>query len=114
MKRVQEITANQIRDDLPDFGPGDNVEVHVRVVEGDKERKQVFSGTVLQRRGSGISETFTIRKISAGVGVERIFPVNSPMIAKIKKKYSTKTRRAKLFYLRKLRGKAARLKREYV
>ena len=114
MKRIQELTANQIRDDLPDFGPGDNVEVQVRVVEGDKERIQVFSGTILQRRGGGISETFTIRKISAGVGVERIFPVNSPMIAKIKKKYPTKTRRAKLFYLRKLRGKAARLKREYV
>ena len=114
MERIQELAASQVRDDLPEFGPGDNIEVHVRVIEGDKERKQVFSGTVLQRRGCGISETFTIRKISAGVGVERIFPVNSPMIAKIKKNYPTKTRRAKLFYLRKLRGKAARLRREYV
>ena len=113
MKRIEEITENQIRNDLPDFGIGDNIEVHVRVIEGDKERTQVFSGTVIQRRGSGISETFTVRKISAGVGVERIFPVNSAMIAKIKKKYSSKTRRAKLFYLRKLRGKAARLKRDY-
>ena len=110
---IEKLTKDRIRDDLPDFGPGDNIDVHVRVIEGDKERIQVFSGTVLQRRGSGISETFTIRKISTGIGVEKIFPVNSPMIATIKKNHSTKVRRAKLFYLRKLRGKAARLKREY-
>ena len=113
MNTIEELTKSQIRDDLPDFGPGDNIEVYVRVVEGDKERTQIFSGTVIQRRGSGISETFTVRKISAGIGVERIFPVNSPMIAKIKKNYSSKVRRAKLFYLRQLRGKASRLKREY-
>ena len=113
MNTINELTKSQIRDDLPDFGPGDNIEVYVRVVEGDKERTQIFSGTVIQRRGSGISETFTVRKISAGIGVERIFPVNSPMIAKIKKNYSSKVRRAKLFYLRQLRGKASRLKREY-
>ena len=113
MKVIEPLTKSQIRTDLPDFGPGDNIDVHVRVIEGDKERIQVFSGIVLQRRGSGVSETFTVRKISAGIGVERVFPVNSPMIAKIKKNHSSKTRRAKLFYLRKLRGKAARLKRVY-
>jgi len=113
MNTINELTKSQIRDDLPDFGPGDNIDVYVRVIEGDKERTQIFSGTVIQRRGSGISETFTVRKISAGIGVERIFPANSPMIAKIKKNYSSKVRRAKLFYLRQLRGKASRLKREY-
>ncbi|MCE5252366.1 50S ribosomal protein L19 [bacterium] len=113
MKQIEDAVKNQVRTDLPDFGTGDNIDVHVRVVEGDKERIQVFSGTVIQRRGAGVSETFTIRKISAGVGVERIFPINSPMIASIKKNHSTKIRRSKLFYLRKLHGKAARLKREY-
>jgi large subunit ribosomal protein L19 len=87
--------------------------VHVRVIEGDKERIQIFTGTVIQRRGMGASETFTVRKVSAGIGVERIFPLNSPMIATIKKNHSTKVRRSKLFYLRKLSGKAARLKRDY-
>ena len=113
MKQIDDLVKSQIRSDLPDFGPGDNIDVHVRVIEGDKERTQIFSGTVIQRRGAGISETFTVRKISAGVGVERIFPVNSPMISAIKKNHSSKTRRAKLFYLRKLRGKSARLKRVY-
>lgn len=113
MSALEMLNKNQLRDDIPEFGPGDNVDIHVRVIEGDKERIQVFSGTVIQRRGSGISGTFTVRKISAGVGVERIFPVHSPMIAKIKKNYSNKVRRAKLYYLRKLRGKASRLKREY-
>ena len=113
MKLIDNAVKSQIRNDLPAFGTGDNIDVHVRVVEGDKERIQVFSGTVIQRRGSGVSATFTVRKISAGIGVERIFPVNSPMIANIIKNHSTKIRRSKLFYLRKLRGKAARLKREY-
>ncbi len=114
MKQMEEAVKNQVRNDLPDFEVGDNIDVFVRVVEGDKERIQVFSGTVIQRRGSGISETFTIRKISYGVGVERIFPLHSPMISTIKKNHSTKVRRAKLFYLRDLRGKAARLKRDYI
>lgn len=114
MKLIDEITKTQVRTDLPDFNTGDNIEVHVRVIEGDKERTQIFSGTVIQRRGSGISETFTIRKISAGIGVERVFPVNSPMISTIKKNYTSKVRRAKLFYLRQRRGKAARLKRDYL
>lgn len=114
MKIIEEITSSQMKSDIPDFSTGDNVEVFVRVIEGDKERTQIFAGTVIQRRGHGISATFTVRKISAGVGVERIFPLNSPMIAKIVKKYTNKTRRAKLFYLRDLRGKAARLRREYI
>ncbi|MBN1291520.1 MAG: 50S ribosomal protein L19 [Candidatus Latescibacteria bacterium] len=113
MKLIDEGVKSQLRTDLPEFGTGDNIDVSVRVVEGDKERVQVFSGTVIQRRGSGASETFTVRKISAGIGVERIFPINSPMIAAIKKNHTSKIRRSKLFYLRKLRGKAARLKRDY-
>ncbi|MFC1541513.1 50S ribosomal protein L19 [Candidatus Latescibacterota bacterium] len=113
MHKIDEITKSQIRNDIPEFSTGDNIDVHVRVVEGDKERTQIFSGTVIQRRGNGISETFTVRKISSGIGVERIFPLNSPMISEIKKNYSNKVRRSKLYYLRKLRGKASRLKREY-
>ena len=113
MKAIDDAMKSQIRNDLPEFKTGDSIDVHVRVVEGDKERIQVFSGTVLQLRGSGISKTFTVRKISSGIGVEKIFPINSPMISTIKKNHSTKIRRAKLFYLRKLRGKAARLKRDY-
>ena len=113
MRAVEEVSKTQIRDDLPEFKTGDNIDVHVRVVEGEKERIQIFSGTVIQRRGSSVSETFTVRKISAGIGVERIFPKNSPMIASIKINHSNKVRRAKLFYLRSLRGKAARLKRDY-
>jgi len=113
MKTINDLTQSQFKADVPVFGTGDSIDVHVRVIEGDKERIQVFSGTVIQRKGTGLSATFTVRKISAGVGVERIFPLHSPMIAQIKKNHSTQTRRAKLFYLRKLRGKAARLKRDY-
>ncbi|HDY86742.1 MAG TPA: 50S ribosomal protein L19 [bacterium] len=113
MATIEALTKNQTKDNIPDFRTGDNVDVHVRVIEGDKERIQVFTGTVIQRKGSGNSETFTVRKISAGIGVERIFPVSSPMISKIKKNFSAKVRRSKIFYLRKLRGKASRLKREY-
>ncbi|MFC1490431.1 50S ribosomal protein L19 [Candidatus Latescibacterota bacterium] len=113
MHKIDEVTKSQIRDDLPEFSVGDNIDVHVRVVEGEKERTQIFSGTLIQRRGSGISESFTVRKISSGVGVERIFPLNSPMISKIIMNFSNKVRRAKLYYLRKLRGKASRLKRNY-
>ena len=110
MATIEALSSIQTRTDIPDFGPGDNINVHVRVVEGEKERVQVFTGTVIQRRGNGNSATFTVRKISAGVGVERIFPVNSPMIAKIEKNHSSKIRRAKIYYLRKLTGKAARVK----
>jgi large subunit ribosomal protein L19 len=113
MDRISELTKHMVRKNIPIFNPGDDVDVLVRVIEGDKERVQVFTGTVIQRRGSGLSETFTVRKMSSGIGVERIFPLNSPMIADIKVNHATKIRRSKLFYLRKLRGKAGRLKREY-
>lgn len=107
---IQEITKEQLRSDLPTFKPGDTVKVHVKVVEGTRERVQVFEGVVIKRRGGGVSETFTVRKISYGVGVERTFPVNTPKIAKLEVVRRGKVRRAKLYYLRNLRGKAARIK----
>lgn len=110
---IREITKDQLRTDVPSFRPGDTVRVHVKVKEGQRERIQIFEGVVIQRRGGGISETFTVRKISNGVGVERIFPLNSPVIAKIEVVRRGKVRRAKLFYLRKLRGKAARIKERH-
>ncbi len=99
-----------LRDDIPDFGPGDTLKVHVRVVEGNRERVQLFQGTVLRRQGSGIRETFTVRKISFGVGVERTFPVHSPILQRIERVTQGDVRRAKLYYLRDLRGRAARIK----
>ena len=110
MDPIQALTADQIRTDIPEFGAGDNVDVHYRVIEGDKERIQVFKGLCIQRRGNGLNETFTVRKISSGVGVERIFPLHSPRIAKIERTRRGKVRRAKIFYIRKLRGKSARIK----
>lgn len=107
---IDEITKEQLRTDLPAFRPGDTVRVHVKVIEGSRERIQVFEGVVIKRRGGGISETFTVRKISYGVGVERTFPVHSPKIAKLEVVRRGKVRRAKLYYLRNLRGKAARIK----
>ena len=107
---ISEITKEQLRTDLPDFRPGDTVKVHVKVVEGTRERIQLFEGVVIKRRGGGISETFTVRKISYGVGVERTFPVHTPKIAKLEVVRKGKVRRAKLYYLRNLRGKAARIK----
>ncbi|OUM96385.1 MAG: 50S ribosomal protein L19 [Thermobacillus sp. ZCTH02-B1] len=107
---VREITQEQLRKDIPDFRPGDTLRVHVKVIEGSRERIQVFEGVVIKRRGSGISETFTVRKISYGVGVERTFPLHSPRIDKIEVVRRGKVRRAKLYYLRDLRGKAARIK----
>ncbi len=107
---ITEITKEQLRSDLPTFRPGDTVRVHVKVVEGTRERIQVFEGVVIKRRGGGISETFTVRKISYGVGVERTFPVHTPKIAKLEVIRRGKVRRAKLYYLRNLRGKAARIK----
>jgi len=109
MNKVDAISAAQMKDDVPEFHSGDTLDVHVKVIEGDKERIQVFQGVVINRRGAGVSETFTIRKISNGVGVERIFPVHSPNIAKIVRLREGKVRRAKLYYLRNLRGKAARI-----
>jgi large subunit ribosomal protein L19 len=98
------------RTDVPDFRPGDTVRVHVRIVEGDKERVQVFEGVVLQRRNAGASSSFVVRKVSYGVGVERIFPLHSPAIAKIELKARGRVRRARLTYLRDLSGKAARIR----
>ena len=107
---ISEITKEQLRSDLPTFRPGDTVRVHVKVVEGTRERIQMYEGVVIKRRGGGISETFTVRKISSGVGVERTFPVHTPKIAKLEVTRRGKVRRAKLYYLRSLRGKAARIK----
>ena len=107
---VNEITARQLKNDVPDFSSGDTVKVYVRIIENNKERIQVFQGVVMQRRGSGVSETFTVRKISSGVGVERTFPVNSPAIAKIELVKRGKVRRSRITYLRKRSGKAARIK----
>jgi large subunit ribosomal protein L19 len=109
-KLIEEITKDQLRNDHPDFRPGDTVKVHVKVVEGTRERIQVFEGVVIKRQNGGISETFTVRKISYGVGVERTFPVHSPRIDKIEVTRRGIVRRAKLYYLRNLRGKAARIK----
>ena len=108
-KLIDEITQEQLRSDIPDFRPGDTVRVHAKVVEGDRERIQLFDGVVIQRRGAGISETYTVRKMSRGVGVERTFPVHTPRVAKIEVLRQGKVRRAKLFYLRDLHGKAARI-----
>ena len=102
--------ASGLRTDLPDFAPGDTVSVHVRVREGGKERIQIFRGDVIQRRGSGLSSTVTVRKLSSGVGIERVFPLHSPSIAKFEVVRHGKVRRAKLYYLRGLTGKAARIR----
>lgn len=110
MNIVQAITQEQLRQDLPSFRPGDTLKVHVKVIEGSRERIQLFEGVVIKRRGGGISETFTVRKISYGVGVERTFPLHSPKIDKLEVARRGKVRRAKLYYLRELRGKAARIK----
>ncbi|MEW9697745.1 50S ribosomal protein L19 [Paenibacillus sp. SI8] len=110
MNLIQEITKEQLRTDIPSFRPGDTLKVHVKVIEGSRERIQLFEGVVIKRRGGGISETFTVRKISYGVGVERTFPFHSPKIDKIEVARRGKVRRAKLYYLRGLRGKAARIK----
>ncbi|MBT2581919.1 50S ribosomal protein L19 [Planococcus sp. ISL-109] len=107
---IADITKDQLRADLPTFRPGDTVRVHVKVVEGTRERIQVYEGVVIGRRGGGVSETFTVRKISYGVGVERTFPVHTPKIAQLEVTRRGKVRRAKLYYLRNLRGKAARIK----
>ena len=107
---LQLIETTQTRDDIPEFKPGDTVNVHVRVVEGDKERIQQYRGVVLGEQGAGAGRTFTVRKISNGIGVERIFPVNSPKIAKIERVRQGRVRRAKLYFLRSRRGKAARIK----
>jgi large subunit ribosomal protein L19 len=107
MHPLSELEQKMMRTDLPEFKPGDTLSVEVKVREGDKERIQIFKGICIGRKGSGINETFTVRKISNGVGVERIFPVHSPHIANIKRETIGKVRRAKLYYLRALKGKKA-------
>ncbi len=106
---ISSIEVKQMKADIPEFGPGDTVKINVKVVEGGKERIQVFTGTVIQLKGGGLRRTFTVRKISAGIGVERAFPIHSPFIDKIEIVRKGKVRRSKLFYLRGLKGKAAKI-----
>jgi len=107
---VAEVAASALKQDIPAFRPGDTVRVHVKVIEGSRSRVQVFTGVVISRTGAGVSEAFTVRKISFGVGVERMFPLHSPIIDKIEVERRGDVRRAKLYYLRSLRGKAAKIK----
>ncbi|WP_298327057.1 50S ribosomal protein L19 [Haloactinopolyspora sp.] len=110
MNTLDAVDAAQLRDDIPDFRAGDNLKVHVRVVEGSRSRVQVFQGVVIRRQGAGISESFTVRKVSFGVGVERTFPVHTPVIERIELVTRGDVRRAKLYYLRNLHGKAAKIR----
>jgi len=110
MEKIKLVEATQLKSGIPAFNPGDTVNVHVRVIEGDKERIQQFQGVVIGRRGAGMNATFTVRKVSDGVGVERIFPLHSPRLAKIERVKEGSVRRAKLYYLRSLASKAIRQK----
>ena len=110
MNTLDSLDSESLRDDVPDFRPGDTLKVHVRVVEGARSRVQLFQGVVIRRQGGGARETFTVRKVSFGVGVERTFPVHTPVIEKIEVVTRGDVRRAKLYYLRSLRGKAAKVK----
>jgi len=107
---IREVTQQYLKTDIPNFRPGDNLKVHVRLKEGEKERIQIFEGLVIARKHGGVSETFTVRKISSGIGVERTFPINSPSVAKVEVTRRGRVRRAKLYYIRGLRGKAARIR----
>lgn len=107
---IKELENEQLRTDLPKFKAGDTVRVHVRIIEGEKERIQVFEGVVIAMRNAGVRSSITVRKVSYGIGVERIFPLHSPIVSKIEVKSKGRVRRAKLYYLRNLRGKAARIK----
>jgi len=109
MSVIKSLEGKHLKQDVPDFTTGDNVRVHVKIKEGDKERIQIFQGTVIARTGGGIGESFTVRKVSAGVGVERVFPLHSPNIAKIEMLKRGKVRRSKLYYLRNLKGKKTRI-----
>jgi len=110
MEKIQQLEKEQMRLGHPDFGPGDTVKVHVKIKEGEKERVQIFQGVVISKRKGNINATFTVRKVSYGVGVERIFPLHSPTLDKIEVVTKGRVRRAKIYYLRKLKGKAARIK----
>jgi large subunit ribosomal protein L19 len=107
---MRELTSDQLKTDLPEFSSGDTLRLHVRVIEGDKERIQLFEGTVIQRKGSGIQETVTVRKITQGVAIERIFPIHSPRLALVECTRRGRVRRARLFYLRSRKGRAARIR----
>jgi len=107
---VRTVEEEQLKKDVPDFGPGDSVRVHVKVTEGGRERVQVFEGIVLKRRGGGLGESFTVRRVTYGIGVERTFPLHSPNVERIEVTRRGRVRRAKLYYLRGLKGKAARIK----
>ncbi len=109
MEPISAVEAKYLKDEIPEFGAGDTLRVHTKIKEGDKERIQIFEGVVIQRRGKGTGETFTVRKISSGVEVERIFPLHSPNIIKIERIRRGRVRRSKLFYLRGLKGKSARI-----
>ncbi|WP_256838653.1 50S ribosomal protein L19 [Ornithinimicrobium faecis] len=110
MHKLDDVDAASLRDDIPDFRAGDNIKVHVKVIEGSRSRIQIFQGVVIRRHGGGIGETYTVRKISFGVGVERTFPLHSPNVEKVEVASRGDVRRAKLYYLRELRGKAAKIK----
>ena len=109
MNKLQDVEKEYLRSDIPEFRSGDTVKVHVKVREGDKERIQIFQGVAISRKGSGTNESFTVRKMSGGIGVERVFPLHSPILDKIEVLRRGRVRRAKLYYLRGLRGKAARI-----
>ena len=112
MQSLDHLDSASLRDDVPDFRPGDTIKVHVRVVEGTRSRVQIFQGVVIRRHGGGVRETFTVRKVSFGIGVERTFPVHSPIYERIELVSRGDVRRAKLYYLRELRGKAAKIKQK--
>ena len=114
MDPISLVEQSQLKSHIPDFSPGDTVKVQVRVLEGDKERLQAFEGVVIRRRGGGLRETFTVRKVTFGVGVERTFPLHSPMVERIERLRQGRVRRAKLYYLRQLKGKAARIREHRV
>lgn len=112
MKQIQQIEKMFARDDYPEFNPGDTIKVHAKIKEGDKERIQIFQGVVINRRGGGTGATFTVRKMTQGIGIERTFPLFSPNIARIERVRAGQVRRAKLYYLRNLTGKSARIKEQ--
>ncbi len=109
MSKIEVLEGKYLKDDLPEFGPGDTLKVHVKIKEGDKERIQIFQGIVISRRGGGIGASFTVRKVSAGIGVERVFPLHSPNVEKIQVLKKGRVRRSKLYYLRDVKGKKARI-----
>ena len=113
MSVLRELTTDQLKSDLPDISAGDTVRIHVRVIEGDKERLQLFEGVVIQRKGTGIQESITVRKVTQGVAVERIFPLHSPRLAQIETIRRGRVRRARLFYLRDRKGRSARIREKH-